>query len=332
MKACAVIIILMVLFSSMAGQARAIGRQRGGQGPLPITGQTPLQTLRLDIVPVRYEILSPGKMELSLFNSWTNRWNQSYYYHFDVEILRNQIEYSYGLGGRTEIGFTLPVITRTGGFLDQFIVRFHDGLGLAQSGREEFPENRLMMSFINDSGEEIVLLDKSNKGTIIGDLSFISRTEIYRGQGSVRSVLLTALVRLPTSQERNYYGSSGADGAFSVAASFHPAPFYLYSTIGYGIFGSGSLYGLNLRPYQWTFFMAVEYPVSQNVSLVVQQLSNSGTTVSSPDFSNPTHELTFGARHRISSQLVLNYGIVENLYQFKNSIDFGLLMGLSWQP
>ncbi len=284
-------------------------------------------------MPTRYDILEPGQSEFSLFNSWTNRWNRSDFYYIDVEILRNQLEFNFGIGGKTEIGFALPILTSTGGVLDPFISHFHDSFGLNQGGRTDYPENQLMVSFINESGEEIVILDKSNEGTIIGDLSLISRSELYQGNGLVKTVIFSTLLRLPTSQARGYYGSSGIDGAFSVSASFYPAPLYLYSTIGYGVFGSGSSqFGLNLRPYQWTFFMAAEYPFTGGVSLILQQLSNSGTTVDSPDFSSPTHELTFGARHRISQHLMVNYGIIENLYIFKNSIDFGLLFGLTWLP
>lgn len=331
MKAWLHLLLILVLFTT-AVQSFNIDSRGGRLGPLPTTGQTPLQTLRLDIVPTRYDILAPGQTEFSLFNSWTNRWNRSYYYHLDVEVLRNQLEYNYGIGSKTEIGIILPFITRTGGYLDSFIVGFHESFGLDQSGRREYPENQLEVSFLTDSGEEVVILDKSDQGTIVGDLSLISRSNLYSGTGLVRSVIFSTLFRLPTSQERSYLGSSGIDGAFSISSSFHPSPFYLYGTIGYGMFGSGNLYGINLRPYQWTFFMAVEYPVSENSSLILQQLSNSGMTVDSPDFSSPTHELTFGVRHWISSKLMLHYGLVENLYVFNNSIDFGLLFGLTWRP
>ena len=106
---------------------------------------------------------------------------------------------------------------------------------------------------------------------------------------------------------------------------------YLYTTLGYALYGTSNLFGLDLRPFRWTFFAAIEYPVNRNLSLIIQQLSNSGTVSEFGDFSLPTHELTLGVKHAVSQRLVLEFGMIENLFVFRNSIDFGLNFGLKYR-
>lgn len=137
-------------------------------------------------------------------------------------------------------------------------------------------------------------------------------------------------MRLPTALQREYYGSGGVDGAISLAGTHRSGPIYLYTTLGYGVYGSGSLFDIELRPYQWTFFAAVEYPVSKKISLIAQQLSNSGVAAAFEGFADPTHELILGVKHVVSPHLMLEYGIVENLLNFRNSVDFGLIFGLRY--
>lgn len=303
------------------------------KGPLHIVGQTPLQTLRLDIVPTRASLLETGSIEMSLFNSWTNRWNENSSYLLDVEVIQNIFGFSAGFGENTELGIFIPILTRTGGRLDRFITRFHDGVGLGQAGREDYPQNSISLSFIdNDSGDRIVIIDDSDKGTVLGDISIFSRYKIYNGHGLLKSVISTSLLRFPVSNSRDYYGSGGVDGAFSISAVNLINPLYIYSTIGYGIYGSGSRHGIDLRSYQWTFFAAIEWPISSSISLIIQQLSNSGTSHNIVGFSKPTHELVLGAKHRISSRILLEYSLMENMYIFENSIDFGINMGLTYTP
>jgi hypothetical protein len=303
------------------------------KGPLHIVGQTPLQTLRLDIIPTRADLLEKGQTEISLFNSWTNRWNEAEKYLLDVEVIQNIFGVSTGIGNNMEIGIFLPVLTRTGGGLDHFITRFHNQLGLGQSGRDLYPQNSISLSFVdNNSGNKIVILDESDKGTVLGDISVFSRHKIYNGDGWLNSVTATSLLRFPVSNARDYYGSGGVDGAFSFSVVSSLNPLFVYSTIGYGVYGSGSLYGIDLRSYQWTFFAAVEWPASKSLSFIMQQLSNSGTSRSLDGFSKSTHELVFGAKHRISSRILLEYSLMENMYIFDNSIDFGLNMGMTYTP
>ena len=117
----------------------------------------------------------------------------------------------------------------------------------------------------------------------------------------------------------------------SLSTSHRAGALLVYTTLGFGIYGSGSLFDIDLRPYQWTFFASVEYPVNNSISVIVQQLSNSGVALDFDGFDEPTHELIIGVKHVVSRHLMFEYGIVENLYKFDNSVDFGLNFGLSYR-
>jgi len=322
-----------MLFFLLAGSVLGGGFNTVAKGPMHFTGQTPLQTMRLDIVPTRHKLLGYGETELSLYNSWTNRWNNSPEFLVDVEIIQNIFEFSIGLGNSTEAGFSLPVITRTGGHLDRFIMDFHNVFRLEQAGRDQYPTNDMSFRFYSDdTGEWTVLLDENDQRTILGDLSLFSRTQIYHGQGWLKSMMLTVLFRFPTSNDRTYYGSAGTDAAISLASFHHLRPFYIYTTAGYGMFGSGSIPGADLRSYQWTLFGAVEWPITGNYSLIIQEMSNSGVAKTYYDFNRPTHELVIGAKHYLTSRLMLEYGVMENLFNFENSVDLGFNFAVTYRP
>ena len=322
-------VITFLMFLSPGAQA---GQLAFGKGPMHITGQTPLHTLRLDVVPTRYDILDAGQAEISAFNSLTNRWNVTDHYLLDIEIVQNIVGITVGMSKGTELGVTVPFISFSGGCLDRFIIDFHNRLGLGQAGRIGYPSNSMQVSLIGESGDSLVVLDNNDRKTILGDVSLFARSRIYRGESRLRSLIFTALLRFPTACRRGYYGSGGADGAFSISSSHRINRLFLYTTLGYGIYGSGSLIGLDLRPYQWTLFAALEVPVNKNISVIVQQLSNSGAARDCYEFSKPTHELTIGVKQYVSRRIVLEYGIIENLFSFRNSVDFGLNFSIIYRP
>jgi len=309
------------------------GGRPPAKGPLQIVGQTPLQTMRLNSVPERHDILPKGRYEISIYNSWTNRWNDTPSFLLDLEAVQNNFGFAIGVGQHIELGLSIPIISRTGGHLDRMITDFHDLLHINQEGRTDYPYNSMIVEYYNTAtGQWTVLLNNNDRGTVLGDASLTFRSQIYRGSGWLRSVLFTSLFRFPTSNDRTYYGTKGTDAAISIATMHYLKPFYLYTTFGYGMYGSGSALGIELRPYQLTFFGAVEWPVSRSFSLIIQEMSNSGVAKDYYDFSLPTHELLIGVKHRLSNHLMVQLGAIENLFIFENSIDFGLSFGVSYRP
>ena len=113
-------VVLIVLTTPIYGTTSP-SKSLSGLGPINFTGQTPLQTLRLDIVPTRLDLLSYGQIEISMFNNITNRWNRTSRYLLDLEVSQNIFSFSLGLGGGFEIATELPILSLSGGFLDRFL-------------------------------------------------------------------------------------------------------------------------------------------------------------------------------------------------------------------
>ena len=84
----------------------------------------------------------------------------------DGESYRWTLSFRYGLTDTAEVGIELPWVMHGGGFLDSFIIDWHDAFGLPQGGRDNAPKNRLSYNYAN-SGEQRLLLDDSGSG--IGD-------------------------------------------------------------------------------------------------------------------------------------------------------------------
>lgn len=330
MRQIRVLVILFILcLTALTVRAQAPYEPHG---PLHITGQTPLQTRKLDMIPTRPDILSEGEWVATLFSGVANRWNNTNFYVIDDEIFQNQLEIALGVGRRSEIGLNIPVLTRSGGYLDRFIVGFHRLMGLGQADRTSYPFNQLQVNYIDSAGRRVTLLDNNGRKTGLGDVSVIARTTLYSGGGRLSPIIFSALLRFPTASDRGFYGSSGIDGAIGVSSAYRLHPFYLYGTVGYGLYGSGRQYGIGLRPYQWTVFTAVEWASGKSTSFVVQQLINSGIAENFYDFSRPTYEVTLGFKKDLSRHFMIEFGLLENLFIFDNSVDFGVSSAVTYHP
>ena len=48
-------------------------------------------------------------------------------------------------------------------------------------------------------------------------------------------------------------------------------------------------------------------------------------------FSTNSHEITLGWKWEFVNNVVLEFGLIENLINFENSPDFGIHAGLTWR-
>jgi hypothetical protein len=131
---------------------------------------------------------------------------------FDGETTRLTLGGRYGLNRSLEVGIEIPYVYHSGGFLDGFIINYHDLFGFPQGGRDEAPRNRLLYQY-RRNGVDKLKIDSSGGG--LGDISLTAGLQLYNdGAPYPRAVALRAGIKLPTGDSASLNGSGSTD--FSV--------------------------------------------------------------------------------------------------------------------
>ncbi len=149
---------------------------------------------------------------------------------FDGESYRFTLALRHGLGERFEVGAELPYLMYRGGFLDSFIIHWHDFFGFPQNGRDQAPNNRLLFSYTDD-GKERLHLQRNAEG--IGDLRLTGGWQIWRQERS--ALALRASLKLPTGDSDRLLGSGSTDLALWLAGDHG----FIAAGGKYAVFGAG---------------------------------------------------------------------------------------------
>lgn len=136
----------------------------------------------------------------------------------DGESYRWTLSTRYGLTDAVEVGIELPFVIYGGGFLDSFIIGWHDAFGLPQGGRKAAVKNRLRFSYVK-SGKQVLLLDSSAAG--LGDLVLTAGMKLYdeRSISAYNAVALRSTLKLPSGDSSDLLGSGAAGGSISLCGS-----------------------------------------------------------------------------------------------------------------
>ena len=124
---------------------------------------------------------------------------------FDGETRRLDTAVRFGLSGRMELAIDIPMIRHSGGFLDSFIDRWHQLVGVSDTGREDTPRNRLKYSLM-ENGTTHFGLDGPSSG--IGDVRLSLGYQLPLNS-SGRLAAARFGVKLPTGDPDRLTGSGG---------------------------------------------------------------------------------------------------------------------------
>ncbi len=298
-------------------------------GPLQLRGQSAFQLLRLSLIPVGAEIAPPGHFLLNTTATWTNRWAwKEGLYLVDGEILRMAFSLTYGVMDWMQLRLEIPFCLRGGGIMDGMIQGFHDAIGMGQGGRDQFPRDQFHIIFWRKDGTQYEL-DNSNTGAGLEDLIISGKFRLLRGGKWFPQTCLTVHLKLPTGNAEELYGSGAVDSGIALCFAKKIWKFYGYLGIQYTRFGSEEIAGIPMRQDQLSILSALEFPLTKRLSLIVQELFNTGTATDFYEFSDATNEITLGLKVEIISHTLLEFGLIENMLKYDNSPDFGVHFGLS---
>jgi Protein of unknown function (DUF3187) len=222
------ICVLLPPLAALAADFEITPFKTGNQSPLVQIYGLPHDT-GADIVP-------PGTFHVSLnqdlSSNYTVHSSTREQVTLDGETYRTTFAARYGIAPNWEAGVEIPYILQGGGFLDSFIINWHNTFGLPQGGRDSAPKNRLNYSYSKD-GVQKLRMDHAASG--IGDIALTGGFSLYdvRDTGRQDRLALKGAVKLPTGDSSSLLGSGSTDFMLQLCGSRN----------SYGEWGSLGVYG-----------------------------------------------------------------------------------------
>lgn len=301
----------------------AIGLMHGSSAtaldmvPFSTTNQNPLVAVYGLPSAGPATVLAPGlllaEMRADIASNFTrsNRANESIL--LDGETYRFTLSLRRGIKEDFEIGLEIPFIMHRDGFLDRFIIGWHDTLQLPQGGRDRVPRNRLAYRYRNDD-QTLLALEKEQEG--FGDLRLTGAWQLRRPAGHEKEALaLRASLKLPTGDEDRLLGSGSTDLALwlSGSESFREGSLVLFGAAGTLLMSDGEVlakqhrnvvgfatFGGGWRPLPWLAFKTQVDGHSPFYDSDLRELSSS-------------MQLTIGGTLGLTDSLHLDIGVSEDI-------------------
>ncbi len=295
-----------------------------GLGYLTAPSMSPGHILRFSSLFVLPAGGPEGSRRIDFDVHWANIWNyEADEYMIDGEWIRSNIRFSYALEDTLSFGLAVPIIGRTGGFADPLIEQFHNTFHFGNANRDEFPQNRSLISGYTNGGSHIVT-EGDSWG--IGDVSLFMVSRISNGNGILPAVLVQGQISLPSGDENELRGLGAPSIALSAVASkrLGGSPFILFGGLGFQYCPADDIADLELHHEEWAGLAGLEYQCTSALSLVAQYLGSSAVAKDYFAFSDPTHEVSVGFKWRIMRDTTMEFAMVENILIFDNSADIGV--------
>lgn len=168
-----------------------------------------------DIVPAGGFQVS---MNQDLSSNYTVTSNTREQILLDGETYRLAFAARYGVSPSWEVGVEIPYLIQGGGFLDAFVINWHNVFGLPQGGRDSAPKGRVIYRYRKD-GVQKLLMGQAASG--IGDVRLTGGYRLYetRDMGRQYRLALKGAVKLPTGDSSSLNGSGSTDGMLQLCAS-----------------------------------------------------------------------------------------------------------------
>lgn len=245
----------------------------------------------------------------------------------DGESYRFTLRGVLGLGNGWETGIEAPVIRHSGGFLDAFIVDWHDLFGLPQLGRDQVANGQLRYQYRRGNTTRI---NVNSSDTGLGDIVLFAGRKLRFGQRSA----LRMQIKLPTGEADRLFGSGGTDLALALQSDYAVAhTWQFYGGVGGAYLGRGDV--LPELQQNWVAFGNVGI-VWQPLERLALQLQLAGQTSIYKDtalhqLSDTAIQTTLGGTLKIAGQWYLDLGVTEDELAYDVSPDVSFHLRLRYR-
>lgn len=305
-------------------------------GPLPVRNQHPAQLTVQHLDPGRASTLPQGVVTSRLTMAYTSLYlfgsTGTSSIDLDGEVLRTSLQLRAGVLPGLEFGIELPFVHSSGGFLDGFLIGYHDLFGLPDQGRDEGPRNVQDVRVVH-RGATVYELESGGFG--LADVPLSLRATLLEPRPDRPGLALLGGVELPTGDSTSGYGNGQLDVALGLAAEWP--------------IGFGSLFGHVQHTFAGTPVRArsagidfadvtsaglgFEYPLTDDLQALLQCEWENSTLrqVGTGRAGRDQVLLWLGGRLRLRQDLYLELSIGEDLRGYA-SPDVTAWLALAWLP
>lgn len=196
-----------------AGFAGCVTNPKFG-GPLPVRNQHPAQLTVMHLDPADATVLPAGqtawRADLAYTSLFLNGSNAQGSWYMDGEVLRAALDARVGLGNGLQLGLQLPAAHTSGGFLDDFIIDYHDALGLPDQDRSDTVNDRFLVDATR-GGNSVWQIDES--GAELLDVPVHLTWQVLEPGERRFGLALRGGIELPTGDQDRGYGNGEVDVA-----------------------------------------------------------------------------------------------------------------------
>ncbi|RMD76229.1 MAG: DUF3187 family protein [Lentisphaerae bacterium] len=301
-----------------------------GRGHLFVRSLSPGLLLRPNVSMMRMPVGAAGRFQYASELDWGNVYNyQENAFVIDAEFLSWNQRFLWTLREGVEVGFALPVVYRMGGILDGLIEGFHRTMGLGNAHRDDRPRNDVLLEIQRDGDVAF-----RNTSTYLGlmDIPVFGSWLISTGDECLPAVSLHAGFSIPVGDEDEWTG---------LGKPLYGVGMLLSKRLGTSdhILGLGGrityadvkeVAGIALYSWNYNVMLVWEYEWDRDLTWVVEYLYYSPVAKDYYEFSDPIHEIQVGFKYQLYPKVELEFSLMENMFNFNNSTDFGFHLGLTW--
>lgn len=286
------------------------------RGPLETRGFTLFQLSLSELLVPTKLYMAEGSISFNHSVNWSNTFNihNGGSWIMDYEILRLENKVWYGVTDRLQVGMSLPINIVGGGSMDSLIEGFHETFG--------FGDTRTVYErdvFVHGSTE----LDSE---AFVGDLTLHIRYRLFDNPGISCGLKLQS----PSLMTTEWYSHSQFGVGLDVVLFWQIGDFFISNTFNVARTGETEVFGLEVEQMQYSYVAAIDYKLMANVSVIFQLAATSGQ-VDYLSYGTWTYEVTGGFRVRMFENYTVDFGMVENILTYDNTIDVAFYLGLTFK-
>jgi hypothetical protein len=305
-------------------------------GPLPVRNQHPAQLAVMHLDPADATVLAAGKTawrtDLAYTSLWLNGSNNQGSWFMDGEWLRAALDARVGLGHGLQLGVQLAAAHTSGGFLDDFIIDYHDVFGFPDQDRSARARDGFEIEAAR-GGNSVWSVDESSAELL--DVPIHLTWQLQESGERQVGLALRGGLELPVGDQERGYGNGQVD--FAIGALLD------YQAYGMGFTGHVQhTFAGTPRPARTANFgfqdvssigFGVELPLTENLNALVQAEWETSTLRDLGPRATAREQMLLwvGGRYQASRDWSVEIGFGEDLIG-RVSPDFTAWFGLRWQP
>ena len=333
-------------------------------GMLPMRDLSPFGFLRLDMRPTHAVLAEPRRWTLETEFATQNTWAMSpevedyltslessgrrplgetevaairelpgENYLVDLETTTVDVTLNYRFTSHLSGYLITSAVSYDHGFLDGTVERFHRAFGLSSYGRPAIARNGVNLIYDLKSGSYTDLARSPTSGGLLDPTIGMRYSGIPLGRSWQLS--LAGVVKFAVNGERELLSTGRSDYGLQAAAQWRGARQAFYVNAAAVYYAGGEFLLEHETEIVPTLIVGYEYALTANTNLNLQgYASTSVYSHSDTDLDEllaNKYQLTAGFRHR-RNDLVISFGITENVQNINNTPDIGFLLGMTWTP